>query len=75
MTWFRRLGWFHFPVSPAGILITVGAFGFCVQVFIAVDRRSHSVSDTLYGIYPFVIPTLLVLDWIATRTSVSAPRA
>ena len=24
---------------------------FCLQVFIAVDRRSHSVSDTLYGVF------------------------
>jgi hypothetical protein len=37
-------------------------------VFIAVDRHSHSVSDTLYGIFPFWVPTLLTLAWIADRT-------
>jgi hypothetical protein len=32
-----------------------------------VDRHSHSVSDTLYGIYPFFVATFLLLDWIARR--------
>ena len=42
---------------------------FCTQVFVAVDRRSHSVSDTLYGVFPFVATTFLLLDWIGGRTS------
>lgn len=72
MLWFRRYGWLHLPVSLAGSLVTLGALAFCVQVFVAVDRHSHSVSDTLYGVFPFIVPTLLLLDWVATRTS--APR-
>lgn len=72
MPWFRRYGWFHVPVSVAGTMVTVGALAFCVQVFVAIDRQSHSVSDTLYGVYPFIIPTLLLLDWVASRTSESA---
>jgi hypothetical protein len=69
MPWFRRIGWFHVPVSVPGSIVTVGALAFCVQVFLAVDRHSHSVTDTLYGVYPFIIPTLLLLDWVASRTS------
>ena len=42
---------------------------FCVQVFVAVDRHSHSVSDTVYGIFPFVVPCLMVLNWVASKTS------
>ena len=71
MPWFRRAGWFHVPVSVPGVIITVGALAFCVQVFLAVDRQSHSVTDTLYGVYPFILPTLLLLDWVAGRTSES----
>lgn len=67
MPWFRRTGWFHVPVSLPGVIVTLGALAFCVQVFWAVDRNSHSVTDTLYGVYPFIIPTLL-LDWVASRT-------
>jgi hypothetical protein len=55
-------------MSVPGAIVTVGALAFCVQVFLAVDRHSHSVSDTLYGVYPFIIPTLLLLDWVASRT-------
>jgi chorismate mutase len=72
MPWFRRVGWFHVPVSAAGVVVTLGALAFCVQVSIAVDRQSHSVSDTLYGVYPFILPTLLLLDWVASRTSGTA---
>ncbi len=71
MPWFRRVGWLHVPISVPGVIITVGALAFCVQVFFAVDRQSHSVSDTLYGVYPFILPTLLLLDWVAGRTSES----
>ena len=68
MRWFRPLGSFFVPVSIAGGVITLAAVAFCAQVFWAIDRHSHSVSDTLYGIYPFWLPTLLALAWIADRT-------
>jgi hypothetical protein len=68
MTWFRPLGPLFRPASIAGWLISLAALAFCVQVFVAIDRHSHSVSDTLYGIYPFWLPTLLALAWIADRT-------
>ncbi len=67
--WFKRLGWFYLPVSLPGILIALAALTFCVQVFMAIDRKSHSASDTLYGIFPFFICTFLLFDWIADRTS------
>lgn len=45
------------------------ALAFCGQAFIAIDRHSHSVSDTLYGFFPFAAPTFLLLMWVAERTS------
>jgi len=72
MSWFKRIGWFHVPASAAGVIITLMAFIFCAQVFLVVDRRSHSVSDTLYGVFPFFVCTFLMLDWIASRTSAAA---
>lgn len=67
--WFKRLGWFYVPVSVPGALVVLGALAFCVQVFLAVDRRSHSVSDTLYGVFPFFACTFLLLDWIGGKSS------
>jgi len=67
--WFKRLGWFYIPISLPGMIVTLGALTFCVQVFLAVDRKSHSVSDTLYGVFPFLACIFLLFEWIAGRTS------
>ena len=48
---------------------TLTALAFCAQVFMAIDARSHSVSDSLYGVYPFIVSTFLLLDWVASRTT------
>lgn len=66
---FRRIGWFYAPISIAGFIVFSLAVAFCVTVFLAVDRHSHSVSDTLYGVFPFFVCTFLLLDWIGSRTS------
>jgi hypothetical protein len=66
--WFKSWGWIYRPVSWQGVLVFVLALAFCVQVFFAVDRQSHSVTDTLYGIYPFILPTLGLLNWVASKT-------
>lgn len=67
--WFRRVGWLYVPVSVIGVVLWVLAALFCATVFMAVDRHSHSASDTLYGIFPFFVCTFLLLDWIGSRTS------
>ena len=67
--WFRPWGWVYRPVSLPGFAVVVLALVFCVQVLLAVDRRSHSVSDTFYGIFPFVVPCLILLNWVASKTS------
>ncbi|HEY7414322.1 MAG TPA: hypothetical protein VH593_03950 [Ktedonobacteraceae bacterium] len=66
--WFREWGWIYYPVSWQGFLLTLLILAFCVQVFFAVDGRSHSVSDTLYGIFPYIVPSILVLFYIASKT-------
>ena len=68
MHWFARWGWIHRPVSVIGWLLTLATVVFCLQVFRTVDAQSHSASDTLYGVFPFVVPALLALDWLAART-------
>lgn len=68
MRWFRPAGILFLPVSVVGWLFTGLAVGFCAQVFLFVDARSHSVSDTLYGVFPFWAPALLGLAWIADRS-------
>ncbi len=69
MTWFKRWGWFYLPISLPGMVITLAALAFCAQAFLAIDRKSHSVSDTLYGVFPFSTCCFLLFDWVARRTS------
>ncbi len=67
--WFKPWGWVYRPASVLGFTLVLLAAVFCVQVFIAVDRHSHSASDTLYGIFPFVVPCVMLLYWVASKTS------
>jgi hypothetical protein len=67
--WFKRFGWFYVPVSVPGAIVCLLAVLFCFTVFMAVDRHSHSVSDTLYGVFPFFASAFLLLDWVGARTS------
>lgn len=69
MNWFKPFGPLYRPVSVPGWTTTLLAFAFCVHIFRFVDGRSHSVSDTLYGIFPYWIPTFLLWLRIASRTS------
>ncbi len=67
--WFVPWGWIYRPSGVVGFLLVTFAAAFCVQVFLVVDANSHSASDTLYGIFPYVVPCLLLLDWVASRSS------
>jgi hypothetical protein len=67
--WFKEWGWVYRPVSWQGYVLVLLTFIFCLQVFMAIDRFSHSVSDTFYGIFPFVVPALFLLGWVASKTS------
>jgi hypothetical protein len=68
MKWFRPAGLVFVPVSVFGWIATFAATAFCAQVFWAIDRHSHSATDTLYGVYPFWGTTFLGLAWLADRT-------
>jgi hypothetical protein len=69
MKWFRQWGWLYVPSSVPGAVICVTTIAFCVSVFLAIDRQSHSASDTLYHIFPFFTCAFLLWDWIGARTS------
>jgi hypothetical protein len=55
--------------APAAVLLALPAAVFAATCFIAIDRHSHSVSDTLYGIFPFWGTTFLLWDWLVRRVA------
>jgi hypothetical protein len=69
LKWFKQWGWLYVPASLPGLAIMAVTLGFCASVFLAIDRHSHSASDTLYGVFPFFTCAFLLWDWIGARTS------
>jgi hypothetical protein len=67
--WFVAWGWVYRPVTWQGVVLVLLTALFCVQVFVAVDRHAHAASDTLYGIFPYVVPCLMLLNWVAAKAS------
>ena len=65
--WFRSFGWTYRPIAWPGYLITTLAGVFVAQALVAIDRQSHSASDTLFGIVPYALPVFLLLNWIASK--------
>ena len=68
--WFEKFAWFYKPTAWPGWLALILTLIFCVHVFVAVDRHSHSASDTLYGALPFWVSAWTIFGWVASRTTV-----
>jgi hypothetical protein len=69
ISWFRNWGWIYRPVTIAGWLIVALCLVFCGQVFLAVDQHSHSVSDSMVGVFPYATCCFLLLNWLASKTA------
>ncbi len=67
--WFKKLGWLYVPVHAMGLLVTAVFVIMNVVFFIAIDRESHSVSDTLLRFFVYFTCTVFWGKWIAERTS------
>mgnify|MGYP000887062207 CR=1 FL=1 len=69
MKFFRKGRYIYIPNSLGGYLIWLVAIVFLITVFVAIDKDSHSASDTLYGIFPYFVSTFLMIEWFASKTS------
>jgi len=67
--WFKPWGWIYQPITAAGWVVTILALLFFVHVFLVIDARSHSASDTLYGVFPWAALLFLLWIWVAGKTS------
>lgn len=66
-TWFAKFGWFHYPVSWQGFVVYLLGIAFMVHIFFFEDSVSLSVSDTLYGVFPYWVPTFLLMEFVASQ--------
>ncbi len=67
--WFKKFGWAYLPVHAIGLLITLACLALNVMFFIAIDRNSHSVSDTLIDFFVYCTCVAFWWKWIADKTS------
>jgi membrane protein DedA with SNARE-associated domain len=67
--WFKRRGLLFTPASVIGWLILAGVIGYSVYVFVDIDSRSHSVSDTLMNFFFNVLIIYVVYSLIGFFTS------
>jgi len=67
--WFRPWGWIYIPSAWQGAVLTLLGIAFSVHIFVVVDSHSHSVSDTLYGIFPYLVPAWILVYWVASKTA------
>ena len=67
MKWYRKTKFIHLPAGLWGYILDLLIIVFLITVFVAVDRDSHSVSDTFYGIFPYFVATFLLREWLAPK--------
>jgi hypothetical protein len=69
LPWFKRIGIIFIPTTFIGWIILLAGICFAVYKFIEIDRRSHSVSDTLMNFVFQLFIIGIVYTLIAFMTS------
>ena len=69
LPWFKRIGIFFIPKSLIGWIMLLGGLIYAVYIFIDIDSRSHSASDTLIKFVFNLIIIGAVYSLIAYLTS------
>jgi len=59
----------HLPISIMGYVIDILALLFLMTVITALNRNAHSMSDYLYSLFIYLVPTFLLREWIASKLS------
>lgn len=69
MKLFRKTGWIYLPTSISGAIISLGALAANIWFFVVLDRNSHSASDTLITLLPFMVSIWVIYGFIASNCS------
>lgn len=69
--WFKRNGILFIPITVMGWLVLIGLLAYAVYLFIDIDSRSHSVSDTLINFVFNLFILGIVYSLLAFLTSIA----
>lgn len=67
--WFKRIGILYIPVTIIGWLILTCGIVYATYLFIDIDGKSHSVSDTLINFLFNLMLIVAIYSLIAFVTS------
>lgn len=67
--WFKKFGWIYIPVHSMGLLVTFVGLLTDMMFFVAIDRNSHSASDTLSEFFVYFTCVFFWWRWVAEKTS------
>jgi hypothetical protein len=71
MKWFKRYGIINVPSSFPGWLLFILGVAYAVYSFFEIDRKSHSVSDTLMNFAFRLLMIFIVYSIISYFTGTS----
>lgn len=71
----RETGWVYLPWAVAAWVIGAALLAPCAQAFAAIDLRSHSAIDMLYGVFPSWASAFLLWNWVGSRASMSGAKS
>lgn len=69
MRLFKKRGWIYVPVHILGWMVTIVISLIAMFFFLAIDKHSHSASDTLIGFLPYGTSLAAIYFFIAINTS------
>ena len=72
--WFKRIGILFVPINASGWVVLLAGIVYAIYLFIDIDSRSHSVSDTLMNWVFNLMVIAVVYSVIAFLTSRSAKK-
>ena len=72
--WFKPWGWVYRPSSWQAVALSVVVVGLGVQLVAVSCSRSQSAGDLLLCAFPAVMACLVLLNWVASKTSPASRR-
>lgn len=69
MKLFRKSKHIHIPISFVGYFVWLLAIIFLAIMSLGIVNDSLSIGETIFGILLFTIPTIISVEFLASKTS------
>jgi hypothetical protein len=71
---FKKIGWFHRPITWAGYFALLFFLLFCVYIVVIFGSRADSREDVLLSVMPYLVPAFLLYEWFAWQNSIKSKK-